>query len=87
MARSLGLPGLRGCAMSIPMEWRISKQRRRIGKLYWLQYGYYGVRQDWRSGMGSRPHWVTEYEEDYATLEKAKEALEARQKQTKPRNV
>lgn len=68
--------------MSIKMEWRISRQRRRIGHPYWLQFGFYGVHEDWRYGA-LKAHWVTEYEEGYPTLEKAKEALKQRQEQTK----
>jgi hypothetical protein len=60
------------------MEWRISRQRRRIGHPYWLQFGFFGVREDWRYN-GLQNHWVTEYEEDYATLKAAKAALQARQ--------
>lgn len=61
------------------MEWRISRQRRRIGYPYWLQYGFVGTREDWRYG-GMKDHWFTEYEEDYATLDAAKKALAQRQK-------
>lgn len=57
--------------------WRISRQRRRIGKPYWLQFGLIGVRDDWRYGA-LKDHWYTEYEEDYATLEEAKQALQER---------
>lgn len=57
--------------------WRIARQRRRIGKPYWLQFGFMGARDDWRYGA-LKDHWVTEYEEDYSTLELAKKALAER---------
>ncbi len=51
-------------------QWRIVKQRRKLGKPYWLQDGsfqYYGL-------MGTR-QWETRQEWDFNTREQAVEAL------------